>query len=781
MENMIFSVAVAALLHDIGKFAQRAERSEYYQKSDEGLVLPVKSYGAYSHKHALYTLGFLEQKLSEKMDFEINIQQLALGAAGHHNPTNELQAYIALGDRLASGIDRTEKPEFLSEHQFYENPIISVFSLIHTSEKSKIEPIYMPLTALDKPKSPLSQGNVKLSKKEYSALWDSFITDWDRMPIHKNQEQFLLNLDSILERWTSSIPSATYKTDPDVSLYDHSRVTAALAICSCKYFEGTAVSDTSKILDSTEPQWLFVYGDVQGIQKYIFNIEDTKFSSKLLRARSYQIEALCKSAAATIISECGVIPQCELMNGGGNFILVLPNTEKTKLIVKKYQHDINSYLLREYLGMISLNLSWNVEVKPVDFKQTNAMNILQELRAGNFKEKNYKFHSVLEEKSNLIDFYYNKTAGSEPCKLCGYRPVDISRLEKNVCSHCEDLVEKSRKLTSAPWMILKKFHPTETTRSNVDFGFFPSGTAINQDASVFSVNKFGDLPGAFCAFYPQPYSIPHDEDGFSLSFEDIARKSKGTKKLAMFKADVDNLGQIFKNGLGKKTSLSKVASLSRQLHYFFSVELNKFIHDNFADTIYTVYSGGDDICVLGPWDVIFDFADKIHNKFLDFTLHNPEVTISAGIALASSSTPVPYIAEEAESQLEESKHHPEKNAITVFDTTVTWDEYTLLLKKAKEFSSQIQTEKIPTALMRKILQLGKRAEDFQEKGDLSSNNALWLSHLKYTIARIKDSYKNKVPPEYWDLLMQFLTSANYSMMWKSRISVCYALYENRKS
>jgi len=781
MEDKIFSVAVAALLHDIGKFAQRAGRNEYYQKKDEGLVLPVKNHGAYTHQHALYTLGFLEKHLPGKMDFDSSVSHLAIDAACHHNPSDDVQAYIALGDWLASGIDRAKNPEFVSENQFYEEPIISVFSLINLADDAKGVPVYMPLAALDKPKKPLAHGNAKLSKQEYSALWDSFISDWNRLPVHKNKEQCLLNLDSILERWTSSIPSATYRTDPDVSLYDHSRVTAALAVCSCKYYESKSVSDTSKILDGTEPQWLFVFGDVQGIQKYIFNIEDTKFSSKLLRARSYQIEALCKSAAATIIAECGVVPQCELMNGGGNFILVLPNTDDTKSVLKKFEHDMNAYLLREYLGMISLNLSWDVDARPKDFEQSNAGTILQKLRAENFKAKNYKFHSVLEDKGHVIDFYYNQTAGSEACDLCGYRPVAVTLSERAVCNHCDDLIDKGRTLTAAKWMILKKFHPQETAQSTADFGFFPSLGEDYQNAAVFSVNQYGDSSGKFNAFYPQPYSIPHNGEGSSLSFEEIARKANGTKKLAMFKADVDNLGQVFNKGLGRKTSLSKVASLSRQLHYFFSVELNKFIQEKYADTIYTIYSGGDDICVLGPWNIIFDFAEDIQKKFQEAVFGNPNLTLSAGIALASPSTPVPYIAEEAETQLEASKKHPGKNSITIFDTTVTWDEYALLLQKAKEFSNQLQTDKIPTTLMRKILQLGKRAEDFQKKGDLTSSNALWLSHLKYTISRVKDNYKHKVPPDYWGLLVQFLTSANYSMMWKSRISVCYALYENRKS
>lgn len=779
MDQRVFSIAIAALLHDIGKFAQRAERKELYNKNDEGLVLPVKS-GNYTHQHALYTLGFLEKYLQGIMDFEGDMRNLARDSASHHNPSTPVQALIALGDQLASGIDRSTIAQFETDNKYYEAPIISVFSLINLPDVKKISPVYLPLGAIDSSRKVPSSESPKLSKSQYSELWDGFMKDWERLPVHNNPEQCLLNLDSILERWTSFIPSATYKTDPDVSLYDHSRVTAALAACSYMYYEKKQMPEADSILNNSDAQWIFVYGDVQGIQKYIFNIEDTKFSSKLLRARSYQIEALCKSAAATIISECGVIPQCELMNGGGNFILVLPNTEETKKVLAKYDHDINAYLLREYLGMLSLNLSWNVALSRNDLSQSNTGYTLQKLHTENYHAKQHKFHSVLEETGTVLDQYYDQTAGAEACDLCGYRPAEKIMNEKYVCRHCNDLIIKSRMLTTVPWMILKNFHPDKMTSSLADFYFYPSPQKDSQKSMVFSVNQYGHSNDTFCALYPEPYSIPHDKSGDPLSFEDIAKNAKGTKKLAMFKADVDNLGQVFKDGLGDKTSISKVASLSRQLHYFFSVELNKFIEANYVDSIYTVYSGGDDICVLGPWDVIFDFASEIQKKFKAFVFNNPSITISAGIALAASSTPVPYIAEEAEKQLESSKHHPGKNAITVFNTTVSWEEFQTLLQKGKEFTQDLDQEKIPTALMRKLLQLGERAENFQAKGDITAHNALWLSHLKYTIARIKEKNKNQISADYWDSLIQFLTGANYSMMWKSRISVCYALYRNRK-
>ena len=52
-------IVLAALLHDIGKFAQRAEHKFEFKDIEEQLFLPLKE-GRLAYKHALYTLKFLE-------------------------------------------------------------------------------------------------------------------------------------------------------------------------------------------------------------------------------------------------------------------------------------------------------------------------------------------------------------------------------------------------------------------------------------------------------------------------------------------------------------------------------------------------------------------------------------------------------------------------------------------------------------------------------------------------------------------------------------------------
>ena len=90
---------------------------------------------------------------------------------------------------------------------------------------------------------------------------------------------------------------------------------------------------------------------------------------------------------------------------------------------------------------------------------------------------------------------------------------------------------------------------------------------------------------------------------------------KGFEALGILKADVDNLGTIFSFGIKNKT-ISKVASLSRQLNYFFSLYLPYLLKNNKKyKNIYTVFAGGDDLFLIGPWNIIIDFSKELNEEF----------------------------------------------------------------------------------------------------------------------------------------------------------------------
>jgi len=107
-------------------------------------------------------------------------------------------------------------------------------------------------------------------------------------------------------------------------------------------------------------------------------------------------------------------------------------------------------------------------------------------------------------------------------------------------------------------------------------------------------------------------------------------------------------------------------------------ECNKY---KISTAIYSVFAGGDDIALTGPWDMIVLFSYKFRKELQNYVANNPLFTISAGIDIFDEKYPIGNAIKEAEEMLERSKTLikdkkrgiPVKNSITVFDDTVLWE------------------------------------------------------------------------------------------------------------
>ena len=61
-EIKLEEIVLAAWLHDVGKFAQRADVPELYDKGLEGQYCKTTKDGRYTHQHVIYTEGFLSKR-----------------------------------------------------------------------------------------------------------------------------------------------------------------------------------------------------------------------------------------------------------------------------------------------------------------------------------------------------------------------------------------------------------------------------------------------------------------------------------------------------------------------------------------------------------------------------------------------------------------------------------------------------------------------------------------------------------------------------------------------
>ncbi len=181
-------IALAAFLHDLGKFAERAKIPVNQETLDANKQLYCphrKQYtddrGWFSHVHAAYTglaMDLIEDympelkgadfapfgswKTKEADDSFIN------AAAMHHKPETFLQWIIATADRVASGFDREEFEEYNQAEEgtstgknHYTARQLPLFEQIRLDSKAEQKYVYRyPL----KPLSPNSIFPVEASK-----------------------------------------------------------------------------------------------------------------------------------------------------------------------------------------------------------------------------------------------------------------------------------------------------------------------------------------------------------------------------------------------------------------------------------------------------------------------------------------------------------------------------------------------------------------------------------------------------------------------------------------
>jgi CRISPR-associated protein Csm1 len=384
--------------------------------------------------------------------------------------------------------------------------------------------------------------------------------------------------------------------------------------------------------------------------------------------------------------------------------------------------------------------------------------------------------AALGENGHVLEELYAGLQEYGECGYCGTLPADKPEdksEDKKACKNCGELIEIGRKLLKTNKIFFttdKLSHFNEMIRisekDDKEFGYLTEYIPGNPLMSL-------------------PYTAPLKNNNDLCTFGDIAENAEGDKKLAMFKADIDNLGLIFTSSWGEgaenKISFSRYAQLSRHLHYFFSGFIAGFISDNpdhpeYNENIYTVFSGGDDLCIIGAWDTIMRFAADFRKNFSAFTNNNPSVTLSGGIAMFSPSLPVRSAAAMAEEALEKAKDRKDekktvKNGISVFGVTLSWEEYEESLEDAKKIVQYMDNKQVSSAVVYKMIDFANRAQ-MVRKGSL--RNMVWMSNYRYTLAR-------NIKPEHKDALKFFHKfSVSPEVMEKSRIAVSYALYINRK-
>jgi CRISPR-associated protein Csm1 len=651
------TVVLAALLHDIGKFAQRTGRHT-------GLSHPEMS------------TRFCSEFLGPDWQDVTN-------AVGYHHlrgieaaRDQHLALTLVLADWLSSG-ERRPLPEGETGEPA-NDALISVFSTLRASSEST----RYPLQALPADGSLVPVPSATAGKEAYAGLWDSFVAECQslsRTDFRMLSDQLL----ALLEKYTMFVPSAAWRSETDISLYHHLKSTAAIA--SCLYHDGldaAALNEQLTAFDnpagSGRAVAYLVGGDVSGIQGFIYNLR-AKGALKSLRGRSLYLQLIPEAVASSLLDALSLTRANIIYCGGGHFYLLAPATAKTNEAIENYARTVDQTLLSAHGGRLSLALATQ-PLRLGDFSGKDFGNAWDKLHDKLARAKKQRFSRLLAA-GKTTKVLGPRGIGGEPkaCSVCGVESAE--RDEEDRCPLCASFAGLSADLRNAGVVAEtassrrydqpRAWHEVMSNLGR-EYRFLPEAHATG---AAWLLNGTGFAASGLNGFRFLAKHVP-EIAGETATLEDIAKGADGIQRWGVLRADVDNLGNTFKEGLGDNRSISRLSVLSSLLSYFFSARVQAIAQEgDFKDKVYLAYSGGDDLFALGPWSVLPDFAERIKDEFARFT--SERLTLSAGIFVAPSDKFPVYeaadLAGDAESKAK-SENPKEKNRLNFLGSTVRWSE-----------------------------------------------------------------------------------------------------------
>jgi len=189
----------------------------------------------------------------------------------------------------------------------------------------------------------------------YSRLCHGLLSDIETLAVAQpglGLADLVVTLMTLLERYTTNVPSATNVRHPDIALFDHLRTTATIA--QSLYLQQLAQDRPERgIEDKVAYKWRLVCGDFSGIQKFIYNLTN-KGAAKGLRGRSFYVQYFCRVCSDYMMRRLGVTRAALLYNSGGKFFLMLPAKLQHQLY--DIRREINRWLLDTFDGTVFLGL-----------------------------------------------------------------------------------------------------------------------------------------------------------------------------------------------------------------------------------------------------------------------------------------------------------------------------------------------------------------------------------------------------------------------------------------
>ena len=707
---------------------------------------------------------------------------------------------------LAGGLQEKEHQNIVETQTF--NCLKNIFNVFSGVEAMQVETCYdsQKITAsrMNFPKPYTEMQDTKCELKGLATELLIKLREKSSAEITSNQ---LLRL---LELYLSYVPDGIIDGKAsDIPLYDRAKLAAAFSACLSQYLikQDKRCADINGLIE--KPALLMVSGDISGIQQFIYTIP-SKGALKSLRGRSFYLEILLENIVDEILTACGVSRSCLLYTGGGHFYLLVPNTENTVATLNAYKQKINTWFLSHFGTLLFIAMGWTT-CTIGDLTSNKTGDIYRKVGQAVACDKLCRYDEGNLERLFSPESEFNKNRnGARECSICHMSNVNLKPYntedESEACPVCRNLfllgqaviseetafiVSKNQSKDALPIPGIQEDYYLKTISS------VPAELQRNKPLAVRIYVKNTVYLECLDVIYLWISDYAYrDVNKKVLEFSELAalaggeREETGIERLAVLRADVDNLGAAFISGFPEAyASLTRTSVLSRYLSLFFKRYVNLICKGNMdgvpgdcntpfslfgipkseSRRVHVVYSGGDDLFIVGVWDDLIELAVDIRRAFSGFT--NNKLSFSAGIGFFQDKCPVSQMARKTGELEDFAKGIAGKDGVALFgvESEVQKNSSEGIQKfKWKAFIDKVCSEKL-TFLLKNIdmgedhvsstkLKIGKTALYkllllMEDNTDQRSN--INIARFAYTLARMEPDERSASQEAYKELRRNF--------------------------
>ena len=701
---------LAALLHDIGKFRQRA--IDRYKKHQE-------------HSYEFVTEDFA--------DFFAPCGDIFKNAIRHHhrNPA-QLQHLIEKQVILADRLSATEREH---EERESEDFVLSLLASILSRLKCADTEHRYKLTALNFDRDTvIPTETADVNQDKYKKLWEAFKKEVGKATEGKQYTPaYYQTLVALLHKYTSRMPSATpwgkseEKTIPDISLYDHLRTTAAIA--ACIGHELTKETDVDELLanrnESVRNICALIKGDISGIQNFLYHILSDGASNQL-RGRSFYLQLLTEAIAHWVLNQLDLPLTNLLYASGGHFYILAPYTAaKEKL--DTLREKISQKLWELHRGDISCILA-GISIKARDFKAENFSKKWGEVSEKIQQRKQRKWSEMAPQQmfENLFEPYQNRIVDdSDEDEKDYWKFGDLGKQLRNAKYMIAfEVADESTNAAELTWnKAIKTFgldiHICADTDKKPEPEHAKHAVVYRLAETDFltSIEKYewnGVSESYDFRIFKPVIATRHDtEDPDKIAdYDYLAEASEGTKWFGALRMDVDFLGKVFSKEKLENATISRLATLSEAFRHFFEGYVpqlcREYNEERDKEILELIYAGGDDLFLVGGWSALPEIAQKIRSEFRHFVTGD-HVTLSGGIAIEHKKFPLYQFAARSGSAEDAAKSiDADKNAITFLQKPMKWKKFAEVREWHQKFCNVLTgQDQLPRDILTRLSQIYK--------------------------------------------------------------------------